>query len=661
MRRSDIYVLSLCVILIMLGGMFLFCGAVHSDPWPEPANPVTYDGNGGYSLPNGLTISTTIAVENFYADAATRDVGMPSPSPGDRCVLLDDGDGRAVSQQYNGSAWVTTSTIYLIKGDKGDPGVDGEDAAEISVRVDSGYIQWQRVGDAGWTNLIATADLQGDPGADATNIELQKTDTHIQWRLVGGTWADLVALADITGPPGSGIGDMLAANNLSDVANAQTARENLGLGADDDVSHRSVTIGSTELDETDAGYLDGFTSDPQTQISGKEDVLGNPGSDGYVLSSTTAGVRSWIANSTVTEWDTDYSYAQNDIVANDGTLYTCDTGHTSGDTTEPGVGALWDSYWSVSMGSDTADRFTESVTVQSFTAADTSPDVSNGGSDLHRCWITDGVVTIIDFDDGDDHSEFTSGDWFSLEIGHAITISNNANIFIAQGNEYTATVGEVLTFQYNGTMWLCRTAVVSGTDLSDPEADSILGWDDSDVGNEIKYFWVGTGLAVVDGSLVFAWDYDFDDLINTPTTLSGYGITDGATNTDLTNTNAAWTGKPDMFVASFNPQDVYDNDSTNHQIELCPRVPAAFTVSRLYVVCDSDPTTELTVTFSHKAAGVGYGSPTTIEAVTTTAGEADITSGIDDATVDATNKIFFTLSDPDDALTLVTVMIEGNY
>lgn len=33
-----------------------------------------------------------------------------------------------------------------------------------------------------------------------------------------------------------------------------------------------------------------------TDISGKEDSLGNPSSDGYVLSSSTAGVRSWIAN-----------------------------------------------------------------------------------------------------------------------------------------------------------------------------------------------------------------------------------------------------------------------------------------------------------------------------------------------------------------------------
>lgn len=65
---------------------------------------------------------------------------------------------------------------------------------------------WQVVADltfrvwdgAAWDNL---GTLQGPAGQ---NIELQKTATHIQWRVVGGTWANLVALSEITGPPGTG-------------------------------------------------------------------------------------------------------------------------------------------------------------------------------------------------------------------------------------------------------------------------------------------------------------------------------------------------------------------------------------------------------------------------------------------------------------------------
>lgn len=49
----------------------------------------------------------------------------------------------------------------------------------------------------------ALKGLQGDPGDDGREVELQKGATHIQWRYVGDpTWTDLVSLDDITGPPG---------------------------------------------------------------------------------------------------------------------------------------------------------------------------------------------------------------------------------------------------------------------------------------------------------------------------------------------------------------------------------------------------------------------------------------------------------------------------
>jgi len=111
--------------------------------------------------------------------------------------------------------------------------------------------------------------------------------------------------------------------------------------------------------------------------------------------------------------------------------------------------------------------------------------------------------------------------------------------------------------------------------------------------------------------------------------------------------------------ASFNPQDVYDNDTANRALVLDPYTEGAVTITRLYVVCDADPTTEITVTFAYKAAGIAYGTPTTIEAVTTTAGVANITSSIDDSTVPAASKIYVTLSDPDDALVQVSIKVRG--
>jgi len=117
----------------------------------------------------------------------------------------------------------------------------------------------------------------------------------------------------------------------------------------------------------------------------------------------------------------------------------------------------------------------------------------------------------------------------------------------------------------------------------------------------------------------------------------------------------------DFHGTILNPQGVYDNDGTNHAVTIAVNVPAAFTITAIYVSCDADPTTEPTLTFQHKAAGVGYGSPTTIEAVQTTAGVASVTTGIDDATIPANTKVFMTISDPDDALNEISWQIKGDW
>ena len=55
----------------------------------------------------------------------------------------------------------------------------------------------------------------------------------------------------------------------------------------------ATSIGS--VSSTEITHISGVTSPIQTQLTGKEPALGNPAVSGYILSSTTAGVRSWIA------------------------------------------------------------------------------------------------------------------------------------------------------------------------------------------------------------------------------------------------------------------------------------------------------------------------------------------------------------------------------
>ena len=95
---------------------------------------------------------------------------------------------------YSGTAWINSGPIQGPKGDEGDPG------SEVELQKTSTEIQWRLVGAATWTTLVLLADLKGDAGA---SVELRKTTTEIQWRLVGAaSWITLVLLDDIKGPVG---------------------------------------------------------------------------------------------------------------------------------------------------------------------------------------------------------------------------------------------------------------------------------------------------------------------------------------------------------------------------------------------------------------------------------------------------------------------------
>lgn len=94
----------------------------------------------------------------------------------------------------DGTTWTDLVALTEITGEQGIQGIQGAQGIQ---------------GSQGIQGLQGPVGLQGDPGptgaqgAAGPAVELQKTATHIQWRVAGtATWIDLAALTDITGPQG---------------------------------------------------------------------------------------------------------------------------------------------------------------------------------------------------------------------------------------------------------------------------------------------------------------------------------------------------------------------------------------------------------------------------------------------------------------------------
>ena len=191
----------------------------------------------------------------------------------------------------------------------------GDSGPAIELQRSATHVQWRVVGTPTWVDLIPLADMKG---ADGKEVELQKSATHLQWRYAGAVdWTNLVPLDDITPAPvpgpaawspvianvadgarrvqqitdwtggggtkpatgfigatglvataalatdirgagGAGSGDMMAANNLSELTDVGAARTKLdvyskaatdtALGGKQDKSEKGAANGYAGLD-----------------------------------------------------------------------------------------------------------------------------------------------------------------------------------------------------------------------------------------------------------------------------------------------------------------------------------------------------------------------------------------------------------------------------
>jgi hypothetical protein len=119
------------------------------------------------------------------------------------------------SASLTGTSPTQVLNLVLPQGDAGTP------ATNIELQATSTHIQWRLVGAASWTNLVALSAITGPQGDVGTPVELQASSTHLQWRYVGGSsWTNLLAISSLigaTGPQGpQGIQGPAGSVNLAD-------------------------------------------------------------------------------------------------------------------------------------------------------------------------------------------------------------------------------------------------------------------------------------------------------------------------------------------------------------------------------------------------------------------------------------------------------------
>lgn len=108
------------------------------------------------------------------------------------------------------------------------------------------------------------------------------------------------------------------------------------------------------------------------------------------------------------------------------------------------------------LGAD--EKFTMGATIQETSSSDTTPDVSNAATGLNNIYRSNANGTITDFDDSDDHSEFSDGDWFPFICDDSSTILNfnsNSNLIRPGNQDYTCsdTQPTVIIFYYLDAAW----------------------------------------------------------------------------------------------------------------------------------------------------------------------------------------------------------------
>ena len=111
-------------------------------------------------------------------------------------------NGTAIQWKYSDETdWHDLVSLTELTGAAGENGKDGANGSDGKNGIN------------GTNGKDGKNGIDGKDGINAKNIEVQRAETHIQWRYEGDEWQNLVTLADIEGPSGQ---------NGADGANGKT-------------------------------------------------------------------------------------------------------------------------------------------------------------------------------------------------------------------------------------------------------------------------------------------------------------------------------------------------------------------------------------------------------------------------------------------------------